>query len=73
MRTDVLSRARYPGLRSELAGAVKVVTTRGDLVADQVALAAGAWAPVTGRLAADLAGGRAPSLELTPLSPSRLR
>ena len=27
------------------AGAVKVVTTRGDLVADQVVLAAGAWTP----------------------------
>jgi D-amino-acid dehydrogenase len=98
VRADVLSpaevRARYPGLRSELAGAlffpddghmdpalftramadkaatagaevrrgveaialepagavaVKVVTTRGDFVADQVVLATGAWTPALTR------------------------
>ena len=31
------------------AGAVKVVTTRGDFVADQVVLAAGAWTPALAR------------------------
>ena len=28
-------------------------------------------APITGKLVAELAGGRPPSLDLTPLSPSR--
>jgi D-amino-acid dehydrogenase len=42
---DVLRGTEALAVEPAGSGAVKVVTTRGDLVADQVVLAAGAWTP----------------------------
>ena len=42
---DVLRGTEAIALEPAASGAVKVVTTRGDFVADQVVLAAGAWTP----------------------------
>jgi len=46
---EVLRGVEAIALEPAGAGAVKVVTTRGDFVADQVVLAAGAWTPALAR------------------------
>ncbi len=46
---EVLRAVEAIALEPAGAGAVKVVTTRGDFVADQVVLAAGAWSPALAR------------------------